>query len=60
MDLIGNVVAWFTDPANWSGSSGIPNRTVEHVVLSAVAIIAAILVAVPAGSRSATPVAARS
>jgi osmoprotectant transport system permease protein len=49
VDLIGNVVAWFTDPANWSGSGGIPNRTVEHVVLSAVAIIAAILVAIPAG-----------
>ena len=49
MELIGNVVAWFTDPANWSGSGGIPNRTVEHVVLSAVAIVAAILVAVPAG-----------
>ena len=49
MDLIGNVVAWFTDPGNWSGSGGIPNRTVEHVVLSVVAIVAAILVAVPVG-----------
>ena len=49
MDLIGNVVAWFTDPSNWSGAAGSPNRTVEHVVLSAVAIIAAILIAVPAG-----------
>jgi osmoprotectant transport system permease protein len=49
MDLIGQVIAWFTDPGNWSGTSGIPNRTVEHVLLSAVSIIAAILIAVPAG-----------
>jgi len=49
VDLIGQVVAWFSDPGNWSGTSGIPNRTLEHLVLSAVAIITAILVAVPAG-----------
>jgi osmoprotectant transport system permease protein len=57
VDLIGQVVAWFTDPGNWSGSSGIPNRTLEHVVLSAAAIITAIVVAVPVWpvSRSATP-----
>ena len=49
MELITEVVAWFADPANWTGTSGIVNRTVEHVVLSAISVITAILIAVPAG-----------
>lgn len=49
MDLINEVVAWFGDPSNWTGTSGVLNRTVEHVVLSAISVIAAILIAVPAG-----------
>jgi osmoprotectant transport system permease protein len=49
MDLINQVVAWFSDPSNWTGTSGVVNRTVEHVVLSLVSVIAAILIAVPAG-----------
>jgi osmoprotectant transport system permease protein len=49
MDLISEVVAWFGDPSNWTGTSGIINRTIEHVVLSVLAVITAILVAVPAG-----------
>jgi len=49
MELINEVVAWFTDPSNWTGTAGIINRTVEHVALSLISIIAAILIAVPAG-----------
>jgi osmoprotectant transport system permease protein len=49
VDLIGQVVAWFTDPANWSGTAGVPNRLVEHVLLSLAAIITAIVIAVPVG-----------
>jgi osmoprotectant transport system permease protein len=49
MDLINEVVAWFSDPSNWTGTSGVINRTAEHVVLSLVSLIAAILIAVPAG-----------
>jgi osmoprotectant transport system permease protein len=49
MELINEVVAWFADPSNWTGTSGILNRTVEHVVLSAISVITAILIAVPAG-----------
>jgi osmoprotectant transport system permease protein len=49
VELITEVVAWFADPANWTGTSGIVNRTVEHVVLSAISVITAILIAVPAG-----------
>jgi osmoprotectant transport system permease protein len=49
MELLQGVVAWFTDPANWTGTNGIPNRTLEHVVLSAVSVLTALLIAVPAG-----------
>ena len=49
MDLINEVAARFGDPSNWTGTSGILNRTVEHVVLSLISVIAAILIAVPAG-----------
>lgn len=49
MELINEVVAWFGDPSNWTGTSGIINRTVEHLVLSLLSVIAAILIAVPAG-----------
>ena len=49
MELINEVVAWFADPSSWTGTSGILNRTVEHVVLSAISVVTAILIAVPAG-----------
>jgi len=49
MELLGQVAAWFTDPANWTGTTGVANRAIEHVVLSGVSILTAILVAVPVG-----------
>jgi osmoprotectant transport system permease protein len=49
MGLINEVVAWFTDPSNWTGTSGILNRIGEHIVLSVISVIVAILIAVPAG-----------
>jgi osmoprotectant transport system permease protein len=41
-------VEWFTDPANWSGSFGIPARFVEHVQMSAIPVGVAAVVALPA------------
>jgi osmoprotectant transport system permease protein len=43
------VVAWFLDPANWSGSSGIPNRLLEHLELSGLAVLIAAALAIPVG-----------
>jgi osmoprotectant transport system permease protein len=42
------VVAWFTDPANWSGQFGIPNRIAEHVLMSLVSVAIAAAIALPA------------
>ena len=38
MELIGETVAWLTDPANWQGPDGIPARLVEHILVSAAAL----------------------
>jgi osmoprotectant transport system permease protein len=49
MDLVGATIAWLTDPANWSGPSGIPVRVTEHLALSLAALLVAGMVAVPVG-----------
>jgi osmoprotectant transport system permease protein len=49
MNLVEQTVAWLTDPANWQGPAGIPTRIGEHIVLSAIALILAIAIALPIG-----------
>jgi osmoprotectant transport system permease protein len=43
------VIAFFTDPANWQGTTGIPNRLLEHLVISGLSIAVASLIAIPLG-----------
>ncbi len=43
------LLAFLTDPSSWSGGTGIPNRLVEHIVLSFLAVLAAALIALPIG-----------
>jgi osmoprotectant transport system permease protein len=43
------VIAFFTDPANWTGDTGIPNRLFEHLYISGSSVLLALLVAVPIG-----------
>ncbi len=49
MGFLAEAVQWFTDPAHWSGSDGIPTRLVEHVHLSAESVALGALVALPIG-----------
>lgn len=49
MDFLGDVVAWFSDPVNWQGEDGMPNRLWEHVTMSLIALAAAAAVALPVG-----------
>jgi osmoprotectant transport system permease protein len=49
MGWFGDVVAWFQDPANWQGPTGIPQRLLEHVGVSAAALGIACLLAIPVG-----------
>ncbi|HVM53917.1 MAG TPA: ABC transporter permease [Acidimicrobiales bacterium] len=49
MELLGDVVAWFDDRANWRGSSGLVHLLGEHVSLSLWAMLIACAVALPIG-----------
>jgi osmoprotectant transport system permease protein len=49
MDLVSEVVGWLTDPAHWSGPSGIPVRVAEHLALSLTALLIAAAIALPVG-----------
>ncbi|MET0727739.1 MAG: ABC transporter permease [Acidimicrobiales bacterium] len=48
MDLLNEVVDWFSDSGNWEGPRGVPQQLYEHVRMSAVAMVAACLLALPA------------
>lgn len=49
MTFLDEVIAFVTDPTMWEGPSGIPSRLVEHISLSALAVVIAVVVAVPLG-----------
>ncbi|MDJ0496274.1 MAG: ABC transporter permease [Acidimicrobiia bacterium] len=47
MEFLGDLVAWFLDPENWTGPAGIPSRVWEHIQISVVATVAAAAIALP-------------
>ena len=49
MNLLLDALAWLTDAAHWSGSSGIPTRMAQHVVITLMAVLCASCVAIPLG-----------
>jgi osmoprotectant transport system permease protein len=49
MSGLHHLLVWFNDPANWSGTNGIPHRVTEHLVLWAKAMVIAVAIAVPGG-----------
>jgi osmoprotectant transport system permease protein len=49
VNVINDVLAWLTDPAQWSGTDGIPFRTLQHLGYSLVATAIAAAVALPIG-----------
>jgi osmoprotectant transport system permease protein len=49
MSFLVEVVDWLTAPQHWAGSDGIPNRIAEHLLLSSVTIIVAVVIALPIG-----------
>ncbi len=44
-----SAVGWLADPANWTGADGIPTRLLEHISISAAAVVIACLIAIPIG-----------
>ena len=49
MNVVTEVLAWLTDPAQWSGPDGIPVRTLQHLWYSLLATAIAAAVALPIG-----------
>jgi osmoprotectant transport system permease protein len=49
MNLVLEVLAWFADPDQWQGRSGIPTRLVEHLTYTVQAVVIAAVIAVPLG-----------
>ena len=49
MDFLGQVLAWYTDPANWTGNNAIPLRLWQHLSLSVASLAAGLAIALPVG-----------
>lgn len=49
MNAFEALLGFLVDSANWAGPTGILTRLIEHLVLSALAVVAACLVALPLG-----------
>lgn len=47
--MIADVFSWLTDPVNWSGIDGIPNRMLEHIGYSVGSLLIAALIGIPLG-----------
>ena len=48
MEVLSSVLEWFRDPANWSGSTGVPARILEHIYISFLSVGLSAVVALPA------------
>jgi len=43
------LIAFFADAANWQSETGIPNRLIEHITISLLAVLTASAIALPLG-----------
>jgi len=46
---VDQLIAFFTDPANWSGDTGILSRLIEHLAIALLAVLVAAAIALPLG-----------
>ena len=49
MEFLGQVLAWYTDPVNWTGNNAIPLRLWQHLSLSFASLAAGLAIALPIG-----------
>ncbi|CAN5671662.1 MAG: ABC transporter permease [Actinomycetota bacterium] len=49
MSVLQGIVAWFADPAHWSGADGVPMRLGEHIAYCLLATVLATAIALPLG-----------
>ena len=50
MNLFIESIQWLLDPANWSGTSALGTRILEHIGFSAAVVLVAALIGVPLGT----------
>ncbi|HEX3782935.1 MAG TPA: ABC transporter permease [Pseudonocardiaceae bacterium] len=50
MSIFGSVISWLTDPANWSGSMGIPHLLAQHMEYVLLSILIGAVIAIPLGA----------
>jgi osmoprotectant transport system permease protein len=48
-NVVTDTAGWLTDPANWSGSNGIPVRLAEHLAYTGLVMLIAMAIAIPVG-----------
>jgi osmoprotectant transport system permease protein len=49
VDVLRDAVTWLNDPLNWTGRDGVLALTLEHLRISALAVLLAAVVALPVG-----------
>src|ERR671925_394623 len=49
MDILVRVAQWFTNPAHWTGSDGVPTRLAQHLQLSGESVLIGAIIALPIG-----------
>jgi osmoprotectant transport system permease protein len=49
VDILLDGLAWLVAPEHWTGADGIPTRLIEHLTISGVSLLVAVLVALPLG-----------
>jgi osmoprotectant transport system permease protein len=49
IEFLGEVLAWYTDPAQWTGRNSLPEMIVGQVLLAATSLAVAMAIAVPIG-----------
>jgi osmoprotectant transport system permease protein len=50
VNLFVEVVQWFGDASNWSGTRGVPSRLADHLAYTVQALLIAAVIAVPIGA----------
>jgi len=48
-EVVGRLAGWLADPAQWRGTDGIPQRTLEHLYYTGVSMAVALMLALPLG-----------
>jgi osmoprotectant transport system permease protein len=50
VNLVAEILQWFSDPSHWSGPAGVPARLVDHLGYTLQALLIAAVIAVPLGA----------